>query len=312
MRAPAAIRTVVLVALGLAVGVTGAYATHREPRLFAVAGGAACDDSVAVGYDVAYRASGRGYAVTRVLVSDIAPGCAGGPIAASLADSAGSSIPGAEAIGVVSSGTASLELASPVPAALVGDVSITLAGKQTNTTPADTGSPSPPAHGNVPAPSAPLRCWPGRRFASARVGTGGRDCLRGDARANILIGFGGNDVLLGLGGPDWLLGGPGADRLLAGSGNDRVTGGWGRDVIEGGLGDDALYGGAERDVLRGGRGDDRLEGNGSDDTLLGGPGDDFLVDRKGHDRMNGGPGRDICISYGGGDTFVGCERVIRR
>jgi CSLREA domain-containing protein len=83
-----------------------------------------------------------------------------------------------------------------------------------------------------------------------RVGTDGRDVLRGTSRKDGIIGFDGRDVLKGLGQGDGLCGGLGRDRLLGGRGNDRLRGQGGRDVLIGGPGRDRLKGGPGRDRLR--------------------------------------------------------------
>ena len=71
-----------------------------------------------------------------------------------------------------------------------------------------------------------LRYW-------AADGTGGRDVMAGQDRADRLDGRAGDDELDGLGGDDLLLGG---------LGNDVLIGGGGADLIEGGVGADVIYG----------------------------------------------------------------------
>ena len=71
-----------------------------------------------------------------------------------------------------------------------------------------------------------------------RVGTSGRDRLRGTKRRDGILGLGGADLLRGLGGGDGLCGGKGRDRLIGGPGRDKLRGGPGRDRLLGGPGRD--------------------------------------------------------------------------
>ncbi|HEX6208316.1 MAG TPA: choice-of-anchor Q domain-containing protein [Actinomycetota bacterium] len=105
-----------------------------------------------------------------------------------------------------------------------------------------------------------------------RVGTGGKDRLRGTAKRDGILGLGGGDTIRG------------------GKGNDAICGGPGRDV---------LIGGAGRDVLVGEKGPDTLRGGGGRDLLLGGPGGDAL---------RGGAGRDRCRQGKGSGPISGCEQ----
>jgi CSLREA domain-containing protein len=89
-----------------------------------------------------------------------------------------------------------------------------------------------------------------------RIGTAGRDSLRGTPARDGVVGLGGNDVLTGLAGNDVLCGGTGDDRLRGGRGRDRLFGDAGRDLLLGGAGPDRLRGGPGRDRLRGGPGRD--------------------------------------------------------
>ena len=77
--------------------------------------------------------------------------------------------------------------------------------------------------------------------AATRVGTGGRDRLRGTPRRDVIAGLGGNDVIRGLAGRDFLCGGKGRDRLLGGRGPDTLRGGPGRDKLRGGPGRDRQF-----------------------------------------------------------------------
>jgi CSLREA domain-containing protein len=62
-----------------------------------------------------------------------------------------------------------------------------------------------------------------------RIGTSGRDRLRGTRRADGILGLGGPDRLRGLGGSDGLCGGGGRDTLIGGAGDDACSGGPGTD-----------------------------------------------------------------------------------
>ena len=97
------------------------------------------------------------------------------------------------------------------------------------------------------------------------------------------VGTAGKDKLRGTGGRDGILGLAGRDRLLGLGGNDALCGGAGGDLLRGGAGRDKLLGQAGRDRLLGGPGRDRL---------IGGPGADRLIGGPGRDRLRGGPGKD--------------------
>lgn len=103
-----------------------------------------------------------------------------------------------------------------------------------------------------------------------KIGTPGKDTLRGTSRRDVLCGLGGDDVLLGMGGKDRLYGGDGNDWLDGGAGNDYLNGGAGRDRLDGNRGRDYLWGGNGRDLLI------------TRDTV------------RGNDRIQGGSGRDLC------------------
>ncbi len=94
--------------------------------------------------------------------------------------------------------------------------------------------------------------------APGRVGTAGRDVLRGTAAGERFDLLAGDDVLDALGGDDCVLGGDGADRLLTGDGADEVTAGAGADAVDSGAGADIVDAGAGRDTVSSGAGDDRI------------------------------------------------------
>jgi CSLREA domain-containing protein len=77
-----------------------------------------------------------------------------------------------------------------------------------------------------------------QRVAVNRIGTSGKDSLKGTAGADGLLGSGGNDSLSGKGGKDGLCGGPGKDTLKGGGGKDRLDGGPGKDRCIGQAGRD--------------------------------------------------------------------------
>ena len=80
-----------------------------------------------------------------------------------------------------------------------------------------------------------------------RVGTAGKDKLKGTKGPDGILGLGGKDTLKGLKGNDGLCGGPGKDKLKGGAGNDRLLGQAGNDVLIGGKGRDKLKGGKGKD-----------------------------------------------------------------
>jgi Right handed beta helix region/RTX calcium-binding nonapeptide repeat (4 copies) len=62
-----------------------------------------------------------------------------------------------------------------------------------------------------------------------RVGTAGKDKLKGTKKKDGILGLGGNDKLSGKKGKDGLCGGRGKDKLKGGPGKDKLSGGPGRD-----------------------------------------------------------------------------------
>ena len=69
-------------------------------------------------------------------------------------------------------------------------------------------------------------------------GTGYNDTFAGNAEANTLLGYGGDDMLFGNEGNDNLQGGDGQDTLYGGLDNDVLRGGIGGDFLDGGEGRD--------------------------------------------------------------------------
>ena len=78
---------------------------------------------------------------------------------------------------------------------------------------------------------------------------------------------------------DWLYGFDGEDTITGGAGNDRV---WGYD---------------DNDTLDGGAGNDDIRGLHGDDVLVGGDGNDVLRGGHGADEFDGGPGNDTIADY---------------
>jgi Ca2+-binding RTX toxin-like protein len=103
------------------------------------------------------------------------------------------------------------------------------------------------------------------------------DSLTGDAGANLIDGYGGNDTILGGFGNDTLLGSNGNDDLRGETGNDDIDGGNGDDLIGGGNDNDRLDGGTGNDSVYGGFGNDTVYGNAGNDEFYGGGGRDWLT-----------------------------------
>ncbi len=121
----------------------------------------------------------------------------------------------------------------------------------------------------------------GVNYASVAAGKaldsyGGTDTLlnieavRGSIYNDVIVGNAAANNLDGWAGDDSIVGGDGNDTLLGNDGNDTLLGGAGADNLQGGAGDDLLNGGGvpvalglrtdPADVLRGDAGDDTLDG----------------------------------------------------
>ena len=155
----------------------------------------------------------------------------------------------------------------------------------------------------------------GVALAVNKVGTDGRDFLKGTNGADNLLGKGENDRIFGLAGKDNLLGGPGKD-VVSGGSERRPLGGH-KNVV-GGSGNDALFGGSGSDNILGNEGNDFLiDGeyrHPAKDTLSGGDGNDVLAvinDPAGKDVVACGSGFDRVLTDR--DDLIGpdCERVFR-
>ena len=149
------------------------------------------------------------------------------------------------------------------------------------------------------------------------------DKLTGNAKANVIWGFGGNDTLKGSGGSDVIhpqqVFGPATD-------HDVVNGGGGKDMVsyadenvgvdvsinnqadDGPAGD---FDNVKNDVegIQGGAGNDTLNGGSAANTLLGGPGNDDLFGLGGADVLDGEGGADDIAGGTGSDTVSYEDRV---
>jgi Ca2+-binding RTX toxin-like protein len=154
----------------------------------------------------------------------------------------------------------------------------------------------------------------------AKIGTQGRDFLKGTAGADNLIGKDETDLIFGLAGKDILLGGPGKDVVFGGSfldgwgrplgGDKHVVGGPGNDVVGGSKGSDHVQGQGGNDILDGGEYDRPVK-----DTLSGAGGNDlFFVDNDpaGEDVVTCGDGMDWVIADRKDMVAADCEKVADR
>ena len=159
------------------------------------------------------------------------------------------------------------------------------------------------------------------------ISDSGDDMLTGNAQANRLRAFAGDDSLQGGAGDDTLGGGKGNDSLSGGDGNDHLWSSSGNDVMDGGNGSDTASFNAAADAtinlalttaqvtgygtdtlrnienLTSGSGDDRLTGNSLANALLSEGGNDRLTGGAGNDTLNGGTGNDTMTGDFGSDSF---------
>jgi hypothetical protein len=160
--------------------------------------------------------------------------------------------------------------------------------------------------------AAALVLGSGLALAVNKVGTQGRDFLKGTDGADNLVGNGGNDRIFSLAGKDTLIGGPDKDWVWGGGirsshrtvGVDYTSSG-GEKKLVGGSGNDVLWGGKGSDIVGDQDGNDLLVGGEHHhpvkDTLFGGGGNDvFSVD-------NDPAGKDI-VRCGGGFDWVFADR----
>src|SRR5829696_7744168 len=143
----------------------------------------------------------------------------------------------------------------------------------------------------------------GVALAVAKIGTQGRDFLKGTAGADNLIGKGETDLIFGLAGNDNLIGGSGKDIVQGGTyerslgGNKNLLGGDGNDVVFGGKGSDRVVGEEGNDILIDGN-----EPNPVKDTLSAGDGNDVLW------VWNRPAGKDV-VACGDGSDRVFADRA---
>jgi VCBS repeat-containing protein len=127
--------------------------------------------------------------------------------------------------------------------------------------------------------------------------------ITGDANANTLQGFNGNDVLVGLGGADVLDGGAGTDTADYSTATARVAVRlWNNSGTEGDAAGDTLSG---IENLTGGAGGDTLAGDNFANVLIGGGGADFLSGLAGNDTLQGDGGADVLVGGAGADSLSG-------
>jgi len=156
------------------------------------------------------------------------------------------------------------------------------------------------------------------------------DFMVGDALANSLSGYEGNDVLSGGDGNDTLDGGRDNDILEGGAGADTLIGGSGVDIVRyntsatgiavdlslgAGTGGDAagdsltgienVSGSAFNDTITGAVEDNQLFGLEGDDTLRGAGGADVLKGDEGNDSLYGDAGEDSLFGGIGDDILEG-------
>ena len=105
-----------------------------------------------------------------------------------------------------------------------------------------------------------------------------------------------------------LVGNEKANHLTGGGDRDEIFGGGNDDKLNGGPGEDTLVGQGGDDVLNGDDGPDSLRGHGGDDTLSGGAADDLLLGGSGRDNFNGGAGNDRCDADFPLERPKSCER----
>lgn len=206
----------------------------------------ACDiDGVGVSYGVGFAQDPPGFRVSQVILTGVAPSCAGASASVSLYTTpppSGTAIASGTATVDTGGGSVPVDV-SPDPLAQdVNWVEVVLAGGT---------APTVPECGGI-------------KVDRTYSGSDGPDTITG---SNF------NDLMSGNGGDDQLYGGNNKDCLLGGPGNDRLYGENGNDVLLGGDGNDSLYGGAGNDVLYGGPGNDTLDGGPGNDTCYVQPGE---------------------------------------
>ncbi|QNN65266.1 VCBS repeat-containing protein [Sphingomonas rhizophila] len=176
--------------------------------------------------------------------------------------------------------------------------------------------------------------------AAIGKGNASDNLIVGNAVANKLYGYEGNDTIDGAGGDDFLLGADGNDTLTGGAGYDRMYGGIGNDTfVVGDLADYAYenlgegydtvftsinhqlrpnieqlvldgfsdlrgYGNALDNMMIGNSGNNLLYGKDGADTIRAGLGNDILYGENGTDYLYGGSGLDRFYGGAGADLFA--------
>lgn len=112
---------------------------------------------------------------------------------------------------------------------------------------------------------------------------GGINEIRGNKKANTLVGTSGEDRILAGAGDDTVFAGDGNDFVWAEDGDDLIYGQGGNDELFGLNGNDEIYGGVGKDEVIGSNGADYLDGGADDDFLQGGQGEDEIIGGTGHD-----------------------------
>ncbi|MFC3443392.1 M10 family metallopeptidase C-terminal domain-containing protein [Sphingobium rhizovicinum] len=145
-------------------------------------------------------------------------------------------------------------------------------------------------------------------------GTDGSEAITGNASANNIFGYGGNDQLSGLAGDDYLSGGAGNDVMIGGAGNDvyRVEDAGDRVVELAREGADLVFStvsytlslNVEWLTLQGTAGI-RGTGNQLDNVIVGNDAGNVLQGLLGHDTLNGMGGDDIFIPDSGNNVVNG-------
>ena len=93
-----------------------------------------------------------------------------------------------------------------------------------------------------------VRSCAGKR--ATRVGSAGKDDLKGTKGADVIVALGGDDTIKALAGNDLVCAGRGRDSVRGGRGKDRLIGEGGADTLRGGPGMDKLVGGPGKDLQR--------------------------------------------------------------
>jgi Ca2+-binding RTX toxin-like protein len=141
------------------------------------------------------------------------------------------------------------------------------------------------------------------------------DVRLGDETANVLDDWTWRraDLILGFGGDDYLNGHSGADILWGNDEDDQLDGDHSPDLLLGGAGDDTLWGNSGNDRLWGGFGLDRLYGDWEADDPGDGGDEIFSIEADGEiDVIVCGLGIDRVVARPEDNVVKsGCERVIR-